>query len=179
MLNMQITIEGDQKFKALLQQIERLDTVFAGVRLIGKREDGVDSDDIVDSLIEHDRDFFSPDDAVAEDVAQAAAIELEKRLAAAAAKGRPNPTDNALAGGMLKAAMMAYMKAVVDRIESQRTASGGAPQDLTPAYAAYKEKKFGFVTPIGKASGQLLEALTPGGGTAGKIELVTAGQLKI
>jgi hypothetical protein len=175
MLSMKITSEGDDRFAALLKQIEKLSTRFHGVRLIGKRQDGVDSDDIIESLIERNRDFFSPDDAVAEDVASAAAEELEKRLAAAASEKRPNPTDNALAAAMLKAAMMAYMKAVVERIESQRTASGAAPQKLTPAYAAYKEKTFGFITPIGKASGQLLENLTPGGGSAGKIELVTTG----
>jgi hypothetical protein len=175
MLSMQITVKGDTKFAALLQQIERLDTVFKGVRLIGKREDGVDSDDIIESLIERDRDFFAPDDAVAEDVAAAAAAELEKRLAAAAEIDSPKPTDNELAGSMLRAAMKAYMAAVVQRIEQQRTASGGAPRELTAAYAAQKEKDVGFITPIGKRTGQLLENLTPGGGAAGKIELVTTG----
>jgi len=173
MFSMEISLKGDTQFKALLRQLERLDTVFKGVRLRAKREDGVDSDDIVESLIKRDRDFFTADNAVAESVAASAAAELEKRLAAAAKLGNPSPTDNALAGAMLKAAMATYMKEVVDRIESQRTASGAAPRELTPEYAAYKEKEFGFVVPVGKASGQLLESLTPGGGTAGKIELVT------
>jgi hypothetical protein len=68
--------------------------------------------------------------------------------------------------------MASYMDAVVERIESQRTATGAAPRELTEAYAKQKQRRFGFVTPIGKASGQLLESLTGKGGTAGKIELI-------
>jgi len=169
---MKLEIGGDKRFYALLKQIEKLDTAIVGVELLGRRLDGMDSQIIVEQLIERDRDFFSPDNAVAETVAAAAAIELEKRLSAAAELDRPDPSDTTLASAMFMAAMKAYMAAVVDRIESQRTVSGAGPRELTPEYAAHKLRTFGFETPIGKASGQLLAALTPGGGAAGKIELI-------
>jgi hypothetical protein len=171
MIDVKMALGGDKQFAALLKQIEKLETSISGVQLLGRRLDETDSQIIVDSLIERDRDFFSPDNAVAESVAAAAAIELEKRLSAAAELDRPDPSDTTLAAAMFMAAMEAYMAAVAERIESQRTVYGSAPRELTSEYAAYKLRIFGFERPIGKASGQLLEALTPGGGTAGKIEL--------
>lgn len=171
-MEMAITLQGDTEFQELFRQIEELSTRFAGVRLIATREDGRDTDKIVDGLTAHGKDFFSSDDAVAELVAEASAAEIEKRMQAAAKKGRPAPGDDALAGSMLRAAIKAYSEAVKDRIESQRVAGGGSPDPLTPEYAAYKERKYGFTSPIGKASGQLLEGLAVGGGAAGKIELI-------
>jgi hypothetical protein len=165
--------EGIAKFRALFDQLEALGSAFSGVQLIGAREDGVNSDDIVKSLMESDRDFFSADDAAADKVAQAMADEVEKRISAAAAKNRPEPKSDALAAAGLREAMKAYMAEVVDRIESQRTADGGSPRGLTSeAYKAYKVRKYGFETPIGKASGQLLQSLVPGGAATGKIELI-------
>jgi hypothetical protein len=164
--------EGIARFRALFEQLEKLDSSFSGVQLIGARADGVDSDDIIESLVERDRDFFSADDALANTVAEAMAREIEKRMQAAAAKKRPEPVSDALAAAGLREAMKAYMKEVSDRIFQQRTSGGGAPRGLTPAYAAYKVRKFGFETPIGQATGQLLQALTPGGAASGKIELI-------
>jgi hypothetical protein len=160
------------EWKALLEQLKQLDTRFSGVELIGSRADGVDSNDIVTSLIEHNRDFFSESSDLGDEVAQAMAEEIEKRSQAALDKGRPDPSDDVLASSGLMAAMKAYMAGVVARIDAQRTATGGAPDGLTEKYAAYKEKRWGFKTPIGKASGQLLSALTPGGSAAGKMQLI-------
>jgi hypothetical protein len=50
---------------------------------------------------------------------------------------------------------------ITTRIEKQVTAQGGKPSDLTPEYAAYKKRKFGFEIPIGLASGNLLDNLSP------------------
>jgi hypothetical protein len=171
MIGMRLEIAKDGGFSAIAEQLKELGTVFSGVELIGKRHDDVDMDDIVDSLISDGRDFFSPDDAVAEQVAEAMAKKVEDRISMATEAGRTIKTDPIAAAG-LRAAMVAYMDAVVKRIEAQRTASGGAPKQLTHGYAEEKRRKFGFETPIGKASGQLLAALTAGGAASGKIQLI-------
>jgi len=172
MLSMELQGEPVKEWTGLLKQLEQLDTRFSGVELIGARADFVDSNNIVESLIERNRDFFSADQYLADEVAQAMADEIEKRSQAALDKGRPDPSDDTLAAGGLMSAMKSYMASVVARIDSQRTATGGGPQALTDKYAAYKAKRWGFVNPIGKASGQLLSALTPGGSAAGKIQLI-------
>jgi hypothetical protein len=169
---MELQGEPVKEWTGLLKQLEQLDTRFSGVELIGARADGVDSNDIVESLIERNRDFFSADQSLADEVAQAMADTIEKFAQSALEKGRPDPSDNEIASSGLMAAMKAYMAGVVARIDAQRTATGGGPQALTDKYAAYKNKRWGFVTPIGKASGQLLSALTPGGGAAGKMQLI-------
>jgi hypothetical protein len=172
MLGMELEGTPTGEWKALLEQLKQLETRFSGVELIGSRADGVDSNDIVESLIEYGRDFFSSDQQLADDVAQAMADEIERRSQAAMEKGRPDPSDDVLASSGLMAAMKVYMVGVLERIDAQRTATGGGPQALTDKYAAYKNKRWGFTTPIGKASGQLLSALTPGGSAAGKIQLI-------
>jgi hypothetical protein len=171
MLRMGLEIEDSNGFSGIIEQLRELGTHYSGVELRGARNDGVDMDDIIESLSDNGRDFFSADDATADAVAAAMAAEVERRASAAKAKGRV-VSDDSLAAAGLKAAMGAYMAAVKERIENQVVAGGGAPKELTPAYAALKQRKYGFTTPIGKATGQLLAALVPGGGTAGKIQLI-------
>lgn len=69
-----------------------------------------------------------------------------------------------------RAAMLEYMKIVAEHIESGRTETGAA-RDLSPYYARWKRAEFGFVKPVGKATGQLLDNLNPGGTAARNIRL--------
>jgi hypothetical protein len=172
MLGIGVKEEGREEFTALLRQIEQLDTRFSGVELIGARKDGVDSEIIVDTLTDRDRDFFSPSSDICDATAEGCAKEIERRMSYALKEGRPDPSDDVLAVSGLIAAMKAYAAAVVELIRAQRTASGGAPRALTEQYAQQKKRRFGFVEPIGVASAQLLNALTMGGSAAGKIRPV-------
>jgi hypothetical protein len=194
MFKMEYEVDDEvvDQWRDVLSQLEDFDTKFSGVKLIGARDDGREFEVIVDSLIENGRDFFTPDSKIAEDVARAFAAEVEKRAQAAFKRRRrairkatrtgsqlvaaKTMSDDAIAGAALREGMKAYMMGVMDRLSEQRTSSGGAPDSLTPEYAAYKEKRWGFVTPIGVASGQLLASLIPGGATSGKIRLIRKGR---
>ena len=172
MFKMEITTSSPPaEWSALFEQLKDLDTKYAGVELIGRRADGVDYTKLMQGLIDTGRDFFSADQPVADAVAQAMATAIEDSVAGLAKKGR-TATDDQLALKGLKAAMEEYMAQVVKRIENQTVADGGGPEPLSPAYAKYKERKFGFTTPIGKATGQLLQSLAPGGAAAGKIQYI-------
>jgi hypothetical protein len=73
----------------------------------------------------------------------------------------------ATAAAALRAAMTLWCAFAVNNIETGTTASGGSPRELTDAYAAQKKKKHGFIKPIGKATGKLLDNLM------GKIRITT------
>lgn len=51
------------------------------------------------------------------------------------------------------------LQGVYENVEGQRNPDKSKFTKLTPAYAAYKRRKFGFVTPILRASGDLLGGL--------------------
>lgn len=58
-------------------------------------------------------------------------------------------------------AIKKYMEIITTRIEKKVNASGSPLKKLSPGYAAWKLRVFGFVEPILKASGQLLDVLNP------------------
>jgi hypothetical protein len=81
---------------------------------------------------------------------------------------RSSETREALtqrAGNAVKVAWRDMMKEACEimttRIESQHTATGGTPLELTEEYADAKERRFGFKHPIGVATGNLLDNLSP------------------
>jgi hypothetical protein len=55
----------------------------------------------------------------------------------------------------LRAGMREWMRGVDQRLTDQEVSSGAFNGKLSERYAAYKAKRFGFVSPIGVASGQL------------------------
>lgn len=51
------------------------------------------------------------------------------------------------------------LSGILENVEAQRNPGGDKFTKLTPNYAAYKRRKFGFVTPVLRASGDLLGGL--------------------
>ncbi len=51
------------------------------------------------------------------------------------------------------------LAAIAHNVERQRDKSGGAFAPLSKAYAAYKQRKYGFIAPILKATNDLLGGL--------------------
>jgi hypothetical protein len=164
-----------------------------GVDLHAKKrlEDEADSVIIAKQLMEFGRDFFSLDDAQSEQVAQAFANEVQRRLdgvagmaigvsgvaravGKASAEGTRMATETA--GAAYRGAMMRYMAIVSENITAQRTAFGGSPDALSPEYAEWKQENFGFTSPIGVATGQLRENFDPS--NKGNIRLRTFKSLK-
>jgi hypothetical protein len=77
-----------------------------------------------------------------------------------------------MAGAAFIAAMKKWMNQVADRIDRQETNVPPFNGELTPEYAREKARRTGgWIKPIGKLTGQLLENLTASGPAAGKIQL--------
>lgn len=91
---------------------------------------------------------------------------LAKRLDKDAAKVAKN-----LASGGYRAAMKEYMKIVSDNIDKGKFEGGGS-KDLNEQYAVFKKLHFGFEKPIGKASGQITDAINPKGPSSRNIKLI-------
>ncbi len=51
------------------------------------------------------------------------------------------------------------LTSIARNVEKQRNPNGAAFKRLTAAYAAYKKRKFGFIVPLLRASGDLLNGL--------------------
>lgn len=164
-----------------------------GVDLHAKKrvESEADSVIIAKQLMEFGRDFFSLDDAQSEQVAQAFTAEVQRRLdgvagvaigtsSVARAVGKASAEGTRMAretaGAAYTEAMKRYMQIVEENITHQRTAFGGSPDALSPEYAEWKQKEFGFTTPIGVATGQLRENFDPS--NKGNIRLRTFKSLK-
>lgn len=113
----------------------------------------------------NDRDV----DKIAERFVDTIIAEVQNVLAKAAKReakgkvgltGREGSVINNLA---LRAAMDLYVQMIQDRIRSQVDFEGKNLEGLSKHYAAKKLKKFGFETPILKASGQLINSLQVAG----------------
>ena len=170
MLDLTVTSTGEKNAQKLCEQVQRIASEYSGVRLTPKRrkEGSATNAEIVKSLQAHGRDFFSVDNDVTDAVEKAFAEMSQEVLDRIAAQGERGQT--ARSGKIWEAAIKAYMAAVAKRIEDQRTAGGGTPDALDPAYKAWKQRKHGFTT-IGKLTGQLLDNLNPSGDVARNIRL--------
>jgi len=167
--------EAQAALQSALDMLQQFAKGFKGVELTAKpRNDGADTETIVDELIDRDRDFFTPDTEAAERIAQIITNIIETNMqillkaqsgvssSNAIAKKQSAQQIRQITGQALIKAMQKYMQIVTDRIRAQRTASGGSPRGLTLAYRKQKLEKFGFAEPIGVASRQLLENLSAG-----------------
>lgn len=72
---------------------------------------------------------------------------------------RPMWADPAKTMSQLQKAGQVILDAIRLNVARQKNKSGSGFQALTPNYAAYKRRKFGFVTPILRATGDLLDGL--------------------
>ena len=188
MIELQMEVLGLDSFAEFIAELAGLPSHYSGVSLapIPRAESKSDNSKIMNYLAESGRDFKAMRGSQVEQMEVASANELQRRLDvqtkkmaralgkkhgmkgreltafAASMQGMMNfkgddKWGRQAQGAMLKAAMEKYMEMVTDNIEEQRAMGGVVP--LTEDYADYKRKTYGFETPIGKATGQLLENL--------------------
>lgn len=185
-----LEVEGIDTMSELLVMLREIGTTVNGAQLRGaKRVDaeGTSNDDILAGLVLSGRDFVGPTDgdinAAADSFSKTVQTRLEKFARSRRAKklgaksieelkalqsigyakdGSAQRLAQEIASASLKEAIFTWMDAIMSRIENQQTATGGLTP-LSETYAAYKRKKWGFESPIGKASGQLLDNLDSSG----------------
>ncbi len=166
-----IEAEGMKEAMALLKVLNKIGASIKAVELHGKRRiEGSDNDnaDVLDYLSKGGRDFISSDDAMAADAGRAFMREARKRIGQhggiKGVKGLANAEKVAREITMVGfyAAMDEVKRHIRTRIDTGKTADGGSPDDLSKAYATYKQNKHGFTKPIGKATGQVYDNLAPG-----------------
>ena len=176
-----IETKGLAEAQELLATLEKMGAKKRSVDLHGKErlESGSSANNaqIMEWLKDTGRDFITPTQDMMAKIGQKLSDEIEDglvkayaRRAARAIKAhakqkpyKPKGDDQLARSVMnraLKNAMFEAMEIMTERIEKQETADG-VLKELTEAYAAYKQKKFGFTTPIGKATGQLIDNLEP------------------
>lgn len=151
--------------------------------------------EIVDDLIKADRDFFTADEKTLSEMSEKArsvfqeSIEAWQRrivrnanrnikagmhIDAAIESMKEDPNSkfgaSATAGKALRETMRVWMRAIVERIQGQKTADGGSPKPLSPKYAAQKKEKYGH-TKVGILTSQLLDNLIADGPGAAGIRL--------
>lgn len=176
-------VEGLDSVMELLGELNALigDYGITGAELKSvARKDGhgETNSQIGDWLAEDGRDFFSATKADTDQIAKTVASVIEQRTQALANRLKRRSrkiakmnwasaltqksvgsikTGWARAAGAaaLRAGMREWMYAIDTRMTAQETSTGGAPSKLSERYAAFKAHRFGFVIPIGVASGQL------------------------
>lgn len=108
-------------------------------------------------------------DKIAEKFVETIMKEIQNVLKKAAkreAKGKVGLTGgegNVINNLALRAAMDAYIAMVEERIKNQVDFEGRPLAELSKGYASQKMKDFGFINPILKASGQLVNSLKASG----------------
>ena len=173
-----IQTQGLAQAQDLLATLKKMGAKPRSVDLHGKqRLEGNDANnaEVLGWLKNTGRDFITPTKEMMDEIGEALKNEIEEglikakarraaRAVTASAKQTPYKPkgDDQLAKSVmnraLKNAMFKAMKIMSDRINNQETADG-VLTELTEKYAAYKQKKFGFTRPIGKATGQLIDNL--------------------
>ena len=172
---------------AKLRNIKRVDST----PTMGPRQQvETKNSEVLRYLMESGRDFVSAVPETIADMAEEFAKEVEFRMAkfaktrtakklgvsnayeyAALAKigyadkEKVERLANEIAGAALKAAIYVWMRDIEERINKQEPVDG-VLTPLSDGYATWKRNVFGFETPIGKASGQLLENLDASGAGA-------------
>ena len=152
--------------------------------------ENVDNSTILRGLAAQGRDFVTQSDRDIAEMEHAFVVEVERRagalLASLPAKdaGKALKTAlkassiddkeaSAIAGASFIAAMKRWMDQVASRIDRQDTNVPPFNGELTPRYAEEKRRRTGgWIKPIGKLTGQLLENLNASGPAAGKITLI-------
>jgi hypothetical protein len=160
-------------FQEALKSIEKIGDVFKAVDLHAKeRAEGTGSNNaqILDWLGKQGRDFVTPRDGDVQKIAQAFADsvieDLGQKLKTIGSKTKTGGTITAdqiarqISGKAYKKAAQVWLEEITRRIEDGDF-DGGGDSKLSPEYEKYKEGKFGFAYPIGKASGQVLDNVSP------------------
>lgn len=167
MLN--IKTQGLENAMALLKTLQHMGTAIKEVQLLAKDrvESAADNAEIIGHLIAQHRDFFSPNDEMVSKIDKVMVETMEEELTKQTVKRVSTGKDqkkvaNAVAAKAFIAGMEVAKDIMRERIENQVTADGSAPLPLSDDYEIQKQRKFGFTTPIGVATGQLLDNLARG-----------------
>jgi hypothetical protein len=179
--------EGLGRMNTLLGVLKKLGTAIEAVELhsIRREESSSENATILMGLAGQGRDFVTQNDSDIAQMEQAFVLEVERRagalLASLPAKdaakvlkatGIESREASAMAGAAFIAAMKKWMNQVASRIDRQETNAPPFNGELTPEYAEEKRRRTGgWIKPIGKLTGQLLENLNSSGPAAGKIQL--------
>jgi hypothetical protein len=178
MFTLTLDTYGLQTVRKVIGALQSLGSKLGAVELnsVSREDSEATNAEILQWLVYTGRDFITPSADDAEEIAQAFAAELERRLGDEFSrevfgdKWDEQPSGkkqeafaSELAAAGLKQAMMAYMTQVYQRIQSQSTNNPPFESELSEAYAKHKLKTFGFEKPIGKATGQLIDNLNPDG----------------
>ena len=174
MFSIDLTAEGMEEAMSVLKRYEVIASgrVNKGVELrANTRQEGKHTNaEIIQFLAEGGRDFRSISKREVDRVAQ----KFIDRIDAIFQKVRGKAGDEAAARNATnqgwKAAMKAYMDAVVDNIKNAKW-SGDGDKKLSPAYEKKKMDVRGFAYPIGVYTGQLLDALNSSGPMARNIKV--------
>jgi len=175
----EIEAQGLQAAMELMQTLQTQPQVKGIVVNTKERAEGtgINNKQIMEWLSDSGRDFFSANQIVVKELDQVMVEAMEKELkkqlnmAQKREKARRRGTffkrskkkeANVVATKGFRAAMKRLLQIVTERIEQQITASGAPPAALSESYQVEKEFKHGFTIPIGVATGQLLDNITPG-----------------
>jgi len=184
--------EGLERMHTLLGVLKKLGTAIEAVELHSitrnpsEYESGAENATILLGLAEQGRDFVTQSSHDIAEMERAFVAEVERRagtlLASLPAKdagkvlkasGIESRQASAMAGASFIAAMKRWMDQVASRIDRQDTNVPPFNGELTPEYAREKARRTGgWIKPIGKLTGQLLENLNASGPAAGKITLI-------
>ena len=169
----------------LLAKNKRMDVMFKNSGKYRLEKQGqLTNAEIITYLAEQGRDFRTVDDSQSTAIGKAFLDNLMERFKKVAAMVPKIPkkaparkpltqvqraAKNAANYG-LREAMKALMKAVTDNIENAQW-SGGGSKKLTDAYEERKRDTVGFAYPIGKFTGQLLDAINADGPASRNISI--------
>jgi hypothetical protein len=185
--------EGLQEAYNLLQMLQHLGTSISSVELntIKRKpspyeDPDVNNTDILEYLADQGRDFVSSNANDLQEMEEAFVNEVERRLGAMlsvvkmASKvarfsnkfGGARKEAASTAGAAFIKMMKVYMEQVADRIDLQDTNNPPFNSELSPEYALVKSRRTGgWIYPIGKLTGQLIDNLNSSGPAGGKIRL--------
>ena len=173
MISIDPTVLGQiQAYQEALKSLEKLGVVYKAIDLHarGRPDAAASNAEVLDGLAKQGRNFVDPDAGDVQRFAQAFADSVIKNMQRALAKvGTKTKTGKTitaeklaleLSGKAYRAAAQEWLKEISRRIESQDWIGDG-DSDLSPKYKKRKLAKFGFTKPIGVASGQVLDNVSP------------------
>lgn len=156
--------EGLGKAKALLDVVMALGSAIRAVELNAKkRKEGGDNTnaEILEFLADSGRDFVTLSDADKREMESTLVAWLEKGLGGNIRSGQDfRAFATEIAAKAFTEAAKFWQDKISENIRNGKSKDGPV-EDLSPEYKNQKQKKYGFVYPIGVASGQLRDNVAP------------------
>ena len=172
-----VEIEGIDEIIGQLKTIQYLGADINTAELNGRlrKESAVNNSTLLRGFSErHNRKYLPLDNEEDEEISSAAANEIVKTLdyeferrniskkTKIIGKEEAKNIANQIMSKALLAAMEKVKEIITRRIENGTDLNGMTVPDLKPEYKRKKEREFGFAYPIGVATGQLIDNLSPG-----------------